>query len=68
MSAGQTYHAAVRQFRLRLIEEALLRTGGNRTYAARRLGIQRSYLLRLIRKLAVSVPPPTRRGAEVGEP
>lgn len=63
MSAGQTYHAAVRMFRLRLIEGALLRTNGNRTYAARALGIQRTYLMRLVRELGVTVPPPSRRGA-----
>ncbi len=62
MSAANGYHAAVRQFRARLIEAALVRSGGNRTYAARELGIQRTYLMRLVRNLGVMVPPPRRGG------
>ncbi len=52
------FRGAVEEFKRRLIEAALRQSGGNRTYAARGLGLQRTYLLRLIRDLAVSVPPP----------
>jgi len=55
------YHGAVCDFKRRLIERALLEASGNRTHAARVLGLQRTYLLRLIRELQVSVPPPADR-------
>jgi DNA-binding NtrC family response regulator len=58
-----TYHGAVCDFKRRLIEATLRQMRGNRTHAARALGLQRTYLLRLIRELGVSVPPPPRRGA-----
>jgi hypothetical protein len=34
---------------------------GNRTHTARALGLQRTYLLRLIRELGVAAPPPPPR-------
>ena len=34
---------------------------GNRTHAARALGLQRTYLLRLMRDLGVAAPPPPER-------
>jgi hypothetical protein len=37
---------------------------GNRTHTARVLGLQRTYLLRLIRELGVAVPPPPPRRRE----
>ena len=52
------FRGAVEEFKRRLIETALRQAGGNRTHAARGLGLQRTYLLRLIRDLAVSAPPP----------
>ena len=55
------YHGAVCDFKRRLIEHALRDAEGNRTHAARVLGLQRTYLLRLIRELQVSVPPPPDR-------
>ena len=55
------YHDAVSQFKRRLIETTLRESQGNRTHAARLLGLQRTYLLRLIRDLNVAVPPPERR-------
>lgn len=59
-----SFHGAVSDFKRRLIETTLLRAEGNRTHAARALGLQRTYLLRLIRELGVSAPPPPpRRGA-----
>ena len=52
------FRGAVEEFKRRLIEAALRQTGGNRTRAAQCLGLQRTYLLRLIRDLCVSAPPP----------
>jgi len=50
------FRGAVEEFKRRLIESVLRQSGGNRTHAARRLGLQRTYLLRLIRDLGVSAP------------
>jgi DNA-binding NtrC family response regulator len=55
------YHGAVSEFKRRLIEATLYQVKGNRTHAARALGLQRTYLLRLIRELAVPAPPPPER-------
>jgi DNA-binding NtrC family response regulator len=52
------YHGAVSDFKRRLIEATLHQVRGNRTHAARALGLQRTYLLRLIRELGVAAPPP----------
>jgi DNA-binding NtrC family response regulator len=59
------YHGAVSDFKRRLIEATLHQMCGNRTHTARALGLQRTYLLRLIRELGVAAPPPPprRRGA-----
>jgi transposase-like protein len=54
--AGLGFRGAVEEFKRRLIESVLRQSGGNRTHAARRLGLQRTYLLRLIRDLGVSAP------------
>lgn len=62
------FHGAVSDFKRRLIEATLTQAGGNRTRAARALGLQRTYLLRLIRDFEIRVPPaplPGRR-AEAG--
>jgi len=56
------YHGAVSDFKRRLIEATLHEARGNRTHAARALGLQRTYLLRLIRDLGVAAPPPAARG------
>ena len=55
------YHEAVSEFKRRLIEVALHESHGNRTHAARVLGLQRTYLLRLMRDLRVAAPPPPER-------
>jgi DNA-binding NtrC family response regulator len=55
------YHGAVSDFKRRLIEATLHQARGNRTHAARALGLQRTYLLRLIRDLGVAAPPPPAR-------
>ena len=52
------FHGAVSDFKRRLIEATLSQTGGNRTRAARVLGLQRTYLLRLMREFQVHIPPP----------
>jgi DNA-binding NtrC family response regulator len=57
------WHEAVRRFKRALVEQALARNNGNRTHAARTLGLQRTYLLRLIHDLDVHAPPPARAGA-----
>jgi DNA-binding NtrC family response regulator len=56
-----SYHGAVFEFKRRLIEATLHQARGNRTHAARALGLQRTYLLRLIRDLGVAAPPPPPR-------
>ena len=61
------FHGAVCDFKRRLIEAALTQSGGNRTRAARALGLQRTYLLRLMREFEVRIPPspgPWRRAPE----
>jgi DNA-binding NtrC family response regulator len=55
------YHGAVYDFKRRLIEATLHQVRGNRTHAARALGLQRTYLLRLMRDLEVAAPPPPER-------
>ena len=60
------FHGAVAEFKRQLIEVTLRRVGGNRTLAADVLGLQRTYLLRLMRRLGVAVPPPPRRGRILG--
>jgi DNA-binding NtrC family response regulator len=39
------FHGAVSDFKRRLLEATLTQAGGNRTRAARALGLQRTYLL-----------------------
>ena len=61
------FHGAVSEFKRRLIEATLTQSGGNRTHAARALGLQRTYLLRLMREFEVRIPPqpgPWRRAPE----
>jgi DNA-binding NtrC family response regulator len=55
------YHGAVSDFKRQLIEATLHQMRGNRTHTARALGLQRTYLLRLIRELGVAAPPPPPR-------
>jgi DNA-binding NtrC family response regulator len=60
------YHGAVSDFKRCLIEATLHQVRGNRTHAARALGLQRTYLLRLIRELGVAAPPPPPRRRAAG--
>jgi DNA-binding NtrC family response regulator len=55
-AASPGFHGAVTAFKRRLIERTLTELGGNRTRAARALGLQRTYLLRLMREFEVHVP------------
>src|ERR1700752_3738762 len=50
------FHGAVSDFKRRLLEATLTQAGGNRTRAARALGLQRTYLLRLIREFQIRIP------------
>jgi DNA-binding NtrC family response regulator len=61
------YQRAVENFKRGLLERALTAYGGNRTRAAASLGLQRTYLLRLIREfgLAERIPAPRRSHAVV---
>ncbi len=58
---ARQFHAAVEEFKRGLIASTLRRTSGNRTQAARLLGLQRTYLARLIRDLGLgpAAPPPS---------
>ena len=56
MKATIPYHDTVDRFRRALLTEVLQFTNGNRTKAARVLGLQRTYLVRLIGKFGVNVP------------
>jgi DNA-binding NtrC family response regulator len=47
------YREALHGFKKRLIVRALARVGGNQTRAAEQLGVQRTYLNRLIKELGL---------------
>ncbi|MCC6739109.1 MAG: sigma-54-dependent Fis family transcriptional regulator [Planctomycetia bacterium] len=47
------FHDQVAEQRKRIVKEALERTGGNQTKAAELLGLQRTYLARLIRQMEI---------------
>jgi Nif-specific regulatory protein len=51
---GFSYHQAIDDYRRELIEKTLAQTQGNRAEAAKMLGLQRTYLSRLIKSLRVS--------------
>jgi two-component system, NtrC family, response regulator AtoC len=54
LRAGFSYHGAIDDYRRELIEKTLAQTQGNRAAAAKILGLQRTYLSRLIKALRVS--------------
>jgi DNA-binding NtrC family response regulator len=58
--AARSYRAAVNAARTCAIEDALLETAGNRTRAARHLGISRQSLLYEMKKLRIGAPRPER--------
>jgi transcriptional regulator with PAS, ATPase and Fis domain len=51
---GFSYHKAIDDYRRDLIEKTLAQTQGNRAEAAKILGLQRTYLSRLIKALRIS--------------
>lgn len=53
------YHAAMEAYGRKVIEEALRRTGWNQTRAAELLGLQRTYLTKLIKQKGVPTKPPS---------
>jgi len=55
ISEQLSYGESLDQFRRRLVEEALRQTDGNRTQAAKRLGMDAANLRRLIRTLGIKV-------------
>ena len=55
-AVSAAWHEAVRRFKRQLLAQTLERTHGNRTHATRALGLQRTYLLRLIHDLDVLLP------------
>jgi len=59
------YAEAVRAFKQRLLRDALARSGGSRTAAARGLGLHPSNLMRMMRELGIDVPPPSRGASRV---
>jgi DNA-binding NtrC family response regulator len=48
-----SYHEAVLKFKQELLRSALARANGNQTRAAEALGLQRTYLSRLVRELGI---------------
>lgn len=50
----KTFHEAIENHKRLVIEGTLKKTGGNQTKAAKLLGLQRTYLVRLIRLLKIS--------------
>ncbi len=53
------YHSVMEGYSRKVLEEALRRTGWNQTKAAEMLGLQRTYLTRLLRQRGVSVKSPS---------
>jgi putative PEP-CTERM system response regulator len=54
--ASGTYHDAVLQFKRELLRSALTQANGNQTRAAEALGLQRTYLSRLLKDLGIREP------------
>jgi len=50
------YHGSVAAFKKELLERALSAHRGNRTHAARALGLQRTYLIRLMKEYGIVMP------------
>lgn len=53
-STPQSYHESIDEYRREVIVNALVQAKGNRAAAARSLGLQRSYLLRLMKTFSIS--------------
>jgi DNA-binding NtrC family response regulator len=55
---ARSFHAQLEEYKRGLILSTLRRTGGNRTHAARLLGLQRTYLAKLVRELGLATAVP----------
>ncbi len=55
VGVGQ-FHAGVKTFKQALVQAALRQAGGNQTKAAELLGLQRTYLVKLLRALKIREP------------
>jgi transcriptional regulator with GAF, ATPase, and Fis domain len=53
-STTLSYHETIAEYRREVIVNALAQTAGNRAAAARLLGLQRSYLLKLMKSFHIS--------------
>jgi len=62
---GKGFHGAVREFKRWMIQDALKQSQGNQTRAAELLGLQRTYLAKLVRLLEVksALRPPEKDGS-----
>jgi DNA-binding NtrC family response regulator len=56
---GKGFHGAVREFKRWIIQDALKESQGNQTKASELLGLQRTYLAKLIRLLQIRVDRPS---------
>ncbi|HSB78955.1 MAG TPA: sigma-54 dependent transcriptional regulator [Candidatus Methylomirabilis sp.] len=55
-SSGGGYHEAVLKFKRELLQSSLRQADGNQTRAAEALGLQRTYLSRLLKDLGIRTP------------
>lgn len=62
--AADDYFARVNAARRAILREALVQHGGNRSHAARALGLARRYFLKLIRDRGIAAEIPAPRKAE----
>jgi Nif-specific regulatory protein len=53
-AGGGSYHDAVSQFKRQLLRDTLARANGNQTRAAEALGLQRTYLARLLKEYGIT--------------
>jgi DNA-binding NtrC family response regulator len=65
---ARSFHASIEEYKRGLIASALRRASGNRTQAARMLGLQRTYLSRIIRDLGLGAAEGAADGAEADVP
>jgi DNA-binding NtrC family response regulator len=54
MAGPQLFHESIEDYKRYVIEDALKKSSGNQSKAAQLLGLQRTYLARLIRQLNIS--------------
>jgi DNA-binding NtrC family response regulator len=55
-ASGRDFHGQVEAFKRAVIKAALAETAGNQTKAAERLGLQRTYLVKLLREFKIRMP------------